>query len=97
MVRHVVLMRWKPDVTAEQRAATIAAIRRTPDHVPELRGYVVEENVGSDEGNHDLAIIAELDDLDGYAAYRDNAAHQALIRDVIRPVLSERAALQISG
>lgn len=75
----------------------IAELRRLPSQVPELRSYTVEQNVGSDDGNYDLAIIAELDDLDGYAAYRDNPVHQAIIRDAIRPWLEQRAALQIPG
>lgn len=84
-------------MTPEQRAATIAQIRTLPRDVPELRSYTVEENIGSDDGNYDLAIVAEVDDLDAYAAYRDNAIHQALIRDAIRPLLEQRAALQVSG
>jgi len=97
MVRHVVLLKWRTESTPEQRAATIAQIRTLPSQVTELRSYTVEENVGSDDGNYDLAIIAEVDDLDAYAAYRDNPVHQAVIRDSIRPLLEQRAALQISG
>ena len=96
MVRHVVLLGWTPDATAEQRASVVAALRALPRQIPELCSYTVAENVGHDEGNYDLAIIAEVDDLAGYEAYRDNDAHQALLRDSIRPLIERRAALQIS-
>jgi hypothetical protein len=97
MVRHVVLMSWKSESTPEQRAAAIAQLQTLPSQVPELRVYTVEENIGSDNGNYDLAVIAEVDDLDAYASYRDNQVHQAMLRDSIRPLLENRAALQISG
>ena len=95
MVRHIALMRWKPEATAEQRAGTIAEMKRMPEHVPELRSFMVEENAGTADGNFDLAIIAELDDFDAYAIYRDHPEHQALIRDMVVPILGERAAVQV--
>lgn len=96
MIRHVVLLQWKPEARGDQRAAAIARIRTMPSHVPELRTYAVEENVGTDDGNYDLAIIAEVDDLAAYAAYRDNDEHQAILRESIRPLLHKRAAVQVA-
>ena len=54
--------------------------------------------IGSDarvnEGNFDLVVVADFDDVDGYLVYRDHPEHQAVIRERIRPILADRAAVQ---
>lgn len=95
MIRHIVLLKWKADTTPEQRAAVLERLQTLPPAIPELRSYTLEENIGTDPGNFDLAIIAEVDDLAAYAAYRDHPLHQAVIHESIRPNLEARAALQV--
>ena len=38
--------------------------------------------------------LADFDDVDGYLVYRDHPDHQAVIRERIRPILADRAAVQ---
>ena len=46
------------------------------------------------EGNYDLVVVADFDDVDGYLVYRDHPDHQAVIAEHIRPILADRAAVQ---
>jgi hypothetical protein len=92
--RHVVLLRWVPDVTAEQRAAVEEALATLPGLIPEIRSYKFGADAHVSEGNFDLAVVADFDDFDGYVAYRDNPDHVAMIAERIRPILAERAAVQ---
>ena len=94
MFRHVVLLRWIPDATAEQRAAVESGLATLPSLIPELRSYVFGADARVSEGNFDLAVVADFDDFDGYLAYRDQPDHVALIAERIRPILAERAAVQ---
>jgi len=94
MFRHVVLLRWKPEATAEQRAAVETELALLPGLVPEIRGYTIGTDARVNEGNYDLVVVADFDTVDGYCAYRDNADHQAVIREHIAPILAERAAVQ---
>jgi hypothetical protein len=46
------------------------------------------------EGNFDLAIVADFDDVDAYLVYRDHPDHVSLFNERIRPILADRAAVQ---
>jgi len=94
MFRHVVLMRWKPDATDAQRAAVVDGLHALPGLIPELRSYSIGSDARVNEGNYDLAVVADCDDVDGYLVYRDHPDHQAVIAEHIRPILAERAAVQ---
>ena len=94
MFRHVVLLRWLPDATQEQRAAVESGIATLPSLIPEIRSYVFGADAHVNEGNFDLAIVADFDDFDSYVVYRDHPDHVAVIAERIRPILAERAAVQ---
>jgi hypothetical protein len=94
MFRHVVLMRWKADATDAQRAAVVDGLQKLPDVIPELRSYSIGTDARVNEGNYDLAVVADCDDVDSYFVYRDHPDHQAVIAEHIRPILADRAALQ---
>ena len=94
MFRHVVLLRWIPDATQEQRAAVESGIATLPSLIPEIRSYVFGADAHVNEGNFDLAIVADFDDFDSYVVYRDHPDHVAVIAERIRPILAVRAAVQ---
>lgn len=94
MFRHVSMLRWTDGTTEAQRAALRDALRALPGKVGTIRGYSVGDDARIDEGNHDLVIVADFDDVDGYIAYRDHPDHVALIRQHVKPILDHRAAVQ---
>jgi hypothetical protein len=94
MIRHTVAFRWTEQATAEQKAQVSAELSRLPALVPSLRSFELGTDIGVNEGNGDFAVCASFDDLDGYLAYRDNPDHQAIIRDLIRPIMAQRLAVQ---
>jgi len=97
MFRHVVLLRWKPEATPEQRAAVERGLAALPGRIPEIRSYSIGTDAGVNEGNYDLVVVADFEDVDDYFVYRDHADHQAVIREHIAPILAERAAIQHGG
>jgi Stress responsive A/B Barrel Domain len=97
MFRHVVMLRWKAEATAEQRAAVRTRLSALPALIPELRSYVIGVDAHVSEGNYDMVIVADFNDVDGYLVYRDQPDHQAVIRECIQPILAERAAVQHEG
>jgi hypothetical protein len=94
MFRHVVMLRYKSDATPEQRSAVATALANLPVRIPEIGTYTIGTDAGVNEGNYDLVIVADFDDVDGYLVYRDDADHQAVLRELIAPILAERAAVQ---
>lgn len=92
--RHVVALQWKPETTDEQRRSVVVALRGLPALVPTIRSYLVGEDARLNDGNHDLVIVADFDDVDGYLAYRDHVEHQRVIKEHIAPIVAGRAAVQ---
>jgi hypothetical protein len=93
-LHHVVLLRFVDDATDEQRAAVRDGLRALPAAIDAVRSYQVGDDVGETDGNYELAIVAAFDDAAGYATYRDHPQHVRVVRDLIRPILAARAAVQ---
>ena len=91
MFRHVALLKLT-DPSAVP--AVVAAISTLPGFVPALREYRFGPDAGLAETNFDVAVVADFDDVAGYESYRDNAEHQRIIAEVIRPVLVTRTVVQ---
>ncbi|GIH29580.1 hypothetical protein Aph01nite_78900 [Acrocarpospora phusangensis] len=94
MFRHIVLLAWTADATAEQRAEVVAQLSKLPGAIPEIRRYEIGEDAGLNAGNHSLGVVADFDDVDGYLVYRDHPVHLAVIEEYIKPILAGRAAVQ---
>ena len=94
MFRHVVMLRFTPESTAAQAAAVRDGLRELPARIPELRNYVVGTDARVNDGNYDLVVVADFDDVAAYLVYRDHPDHQVVIRERITPILAERAAVQ---
>jgi stress responsive alpha/beta barrel protein len=97
VVRHCVLLRFTEDATNEQRAEARDALRALPATVDAIRDFSVGDDLGETDGNYDLAIVAGFDDTAGYATYRDHPDHVRVVRDLVRPILAARAAVQYQG
>ena len=94
MFRHVVLLRWVAEATAEERSAVESGLGALPDRIPEIRSYKIGTDARVNDGNFDLVVVADFDDVDGYLVYRDHPDHVAVINERIRPILADRAAIQ---
>ena len=95
-IRHVVVFRFAAGITDEHRDAIAAALRGLPAAIPEIAGYTVGGDAGLIDGNWDFAVVADFASVDDYVAYRDNPEHRAVIDDLIRPVVDQRAAVQFA-
>jgi len=94
MIRHVVLFRWKPEATDEQKKLIEARLRELPAIVSSIRSFVIGADAGLAGGNAEFAVTADFDDEAGWAAYRDDPTHREIIATHIAPVVAERTALQ---
>lgn len=92
--RHVVVFRWRDDVTAEQRKTVEDRLGELPGLIPELRAYAMGRDAGVNPGNFDFAVVADFADRDAYLVYRDHPTHRAIIDECITPITAERHAVQ---
>ena len=94
MIRHVVLLTWKPDATPEQKQQVVTDLSALPALVPGIRDYRFGADAGLTAGNADFAITADFDDVDAYLVYRTHPAHVEVINQTISPILEQRVAVQ---
>ena len=93
VIRHVVLLQIDPE-NPEAVAAIVSALSDLPGAIPEIRRYDVGVDLGLAPTNSTISIVAEFDDLESFAIYRDHPAHTEVIDELILPVLVGRAAAQ---
>ena len=93
VLRHVVVFQLegrRPRRRGRDRRR--AAHPAGPD--PRAPGVPRRRRRGLVPGNHDFAVVADVDDVDGWVTYRDHPAHRRVIDELITPVLETRAAVQ---
>lgn len=95
MVRHVVTLTFRPDLSDDAIDDVVAEIAALPTLVPTVRSYSVGRDLEVDGGNATVAIVADFDDVAAYEAYRDHPEHRRVITEHVRPVLTSRSAAQI--
>lgn len=93
MLRHCVLLKFKDQVNADQIDALMAELTRLRS-LPMISDYRFGPDAGLSEGNADFAIVADFADAEAYQAYAADPTHQAVLSNSIRPLISERTALQ---
>lgn len=94
MVRHVVTLTLEPGTTPEQVQVLLEEIGALPHLVPGIKGYSVGSDLGIDDGNATVAIVADFEDELAYEVYRDHPEHRRVIVEHVRPLLAARAAVQ---
>jgi len=94
VVRHVALFRWKPETTAADVSRLEAAMHQLPSKIPCILSYRFGRDLGVIDGNADFAVVADFADQEGLATYANHGDHQAVIQNLIRPILAQREAIQ---
>lgn len=94
MIRHVVAFRFADGVTDAAKTEMEKALDALPGQIEAIRRYEFGPDAGLSEGNFDYVVVADFDDEAAYQLYAGHPDHQALIRDHIRPAITERVAVQ---
>ena len=93
-LRHVVMFRFAEGTTDDQVQALADGLDGMPAAVGTIVDYRHGPDVGVNETTYDYAVVGDFSTIDDYLAYRDHPDHQALVRDLVRPILAERATIQ---
>jgi hypothetical protein len=94
VIRHVSVLTFVADITDKQVQTIADALGTLPALIPELRAYSFGRDLGVDDGNGSFVVIADFDDLAGYASYRDDPEHRRILAELVRPHLAGRNAVQ---
>ncbi len=93
MIRHIVLIRYRVPVPAQQVEDLRAALLALP--APGRLAFSMGVDLGLREGNMDLAIVADFEDTEAYHAYDRDAAHDRIRRELIAPIAEHLERCQI--
>jgi hypothetical protein len=94
MIRHVVVFTWSGAADAEQRRATMEALRRLRQDVGGMTSLVVAEDAELSDGNADTVLIADFPDVEAFYRYAQDPVHLSVIAEYVRPWLAARSAVQ---
>jgi hypothetical protein len=94
--RHVVMFRFADDATDEQRRALARGLTGMPAATGAIseRDYKHGFDLGVNATSWDYVVVADFASVDDFLTYRDHPDHQALIRDLVTPIVDDRASVQ---
>ncbi|MFP5333443.1 MAG: Dabb family protein [Acidimicrobiia bacterium] len=95
MIRHIAMLGWTDDITSQRIDAIEEALRKMPTIMPFIRNYELHRDLGINS-SHDFVVIAEFDSADDYHVYAGNPQHQAVIDELIKPVMASIARVQVA-
>ncbi len=95
-LRHVVMFRFAEGTTDDQRAALAAGLAGMPAATGAIDAerYRHGPDAGLNPASWDYVVVADFASADDYLTYRDHPDHRALIRDLVEPIVAERASVQ---
>ena len=95
MILHIVLFKWKEGVKKEQVDAIYAAMAKLPAAIHKIKRLVWGSYVIFREGNADWALAAIFANQADWQAYQVHPDHQAIVKDLVTPILESRTAIQM--
>jgi hypothetical protein len=92
--RHVVVFRWRPEVSADAIAEISDALAALPSAIPQIVDFRFGPDAGLAATNFDFAVVADFTSADGFTTYRDHPSHRAVVDRLLVPSAAERVAVQ---
>ena len=94
MLRHIVLVSFKPDVSDDQVDAWRDAVSEMCAASEEVLSFSLGRNIGSGPNHHDAALVADFEDIDSFRRYVSGERHKAYVEEHARHVTAKLAAIQ---
>jgi len=80
MITHVVMMKFKPDVTAADIDDLEAMLDALPDRIHEIQSYDFGRDVVRSERSYDFALVSVFANLDTLKHYQIHPDHQEVVK-----------------
>ena len=78
MLTHIVVWKYKPEVTEEQRREHVERLRRLDGLIPEIQSFAVGADVLGLPRSYHTGLVAVFQDRAGLDAYDAHPEHQAV-------------------
>jgi hypothetical protein len=80
MITHVVMMKFKPEVTTEEIDELEALLDSLPDKIEEIQSYDFGRDVVRSDRSYDFALVSIFANLDTLKHYQKHPEHQIVIK-----------------
>jgi hypothetical protein len=80
MLTHIVLWKYRPEATAEQRQEHLSKLRDLPRAIPDIIEFSVGFDILQLERSYDTGLTSVFPDRDAFDAYTDHPAHQEVAK-----------------
>ena len=94
MIRHIVLLSFNPEASADELAAWSDAVTDMCETSEEVLSFSLGKNIGSGPNHHDAALVADFEDIDAFRRYIGSDKHKAYVENHARRVVAKLAAIQ---
>lgn len=95
MIRHVVLLRWRPGVEQPTTTAALHDLQALVRSLPGVVAAYAQWNAGLTTMAFDAALTADFTDVDRWRAYQEHPEHKEFVAERLAPLLADRAVIQI--
>lgn len=95
MIQHIVLFRFRPDITVAQIANAGEELLGMKRKIPDIRDirWAVNQAPGAQDYTHVLTVI--LDDMAAVQRYSDHPVHKDVVSRVLAPIREARLAADV--
>ena len=97
MLRHLVLFDLAEDADDDAVDAAVTALQALTDEIEEVHELHVGRDAGLADGNAGLALLVVVQDAAAWRAYQEHPAHQRVVVEHVRPLVTGRTAAQLVG
>jgi ureidoacrylate peracid hydrolase len=89
MIKHVVLVKLKPDASPGQIDRMLEGYNSMKESIPDLLSWSMGANLRRD-GDYDYAMVAICEDAEALQRYVDHPVHRQVAQEVGRPIFQSR-------
>ena len=80
MITHVVMMKFKPEVTKKDIDDLEALLDALPDQINEIQSYDFGRDIVKSHRSYDFALVSMFANLDTLKHYQDHPDHQVVVK-----------------
>jgi Stress responsive A/B Barrel Domain len=82
MLKHVVLLKFKAEITEAEIDRMIDGLAGLPDQIEEIREFVFGRDTLHTERSYDFALVSMFDDLEAMQRYQVHPEHQKVLSHI---------------
>jgi 2,3-dihydroxy-p-cumate/2,3-dihydroxybenzoate 3,4-dioxygenase len=97
VIRHTVAFRFRPEVSDDDRRATIDELNSFPSFYPAMRRWALGANISQRDDTFTYAFNVEFDSEAELLAYLNSERHEEFVRERFRPRVEARAIVSFEA